>query len=265
LEAAIAASGERAAADAATIAALQACLASERARAEAAEDRTADLRERVDAAQAEAERARAAAQAAQDRAESAERVDTARQVHGLMTRLARAEAAEARADAAEGRAHRAEHGRDAERALGDVLRNRIEGLKAQVATAEADAETARASAQEGAQTADALRKAEAELQGRLVTFFEPQEADAEQNAVTVAELRKQTGRLQIFVDAAEKDAAGKAAQAAFLGRVGFWAYVPLFVLLVLVFGGGMILASLDLLPPPWCGTTVNWWSWCLSR
>jgi hypothetical protein len=32
--------------------------------------------------------------------------------------------------------------------------------------------------------------------------------------------------------------------------------------LVLLFAVGMLLAWLDLLPPPYCGTVVHWWSWC---
>jgi hypothetical protein len=115
LEAAIAASGERTEADAATIAALQSHLASQRSRADALADQVEHELARADRAEAgrEAERARADAladqayvtqanlaaaevavdqarrdaQAAQDRAEAIARADDARRARGVLARL----------------------------------------------------------------------------------------------------------------------------------------------------------------------------------
>jgi hypothetical protein len=151
LEAAITAAGERAQADAATIATLQAHLAAER-------DRTAAEQSRADAAEA----ARDAAIALADQT------------------VALLKDAAARAD-------RAEAGRDGERARADVLRDRIDAmqvaaaaLQAQLATAEAEGDAltvetaeltaqvkaAKAEAREAQAAAETLRQTDAARRGR---------------------------------------------------------------------------------------------------
>jgi hypothetical protein len=112
----------------------------------------------VDAWRDRAERAEMAADLDRERADQAEkRADTAD---------ADRRAAMVLIDGFAARADRAEAGRDAERSRADVLADEVHVMQAKLATAEAAVDQAQAAARDARDSAETLRRADAERRGR---------------------------------------------------------------------------------------------------
>jgi hypothetical protein len=144
LEAAIAASKERAAADAATISTLREQLAEANRRAHSDAAAIVEANGRADRAEQGGDSERTRADALRDRLNAMQG-----QLADAHAALQRAETADARAERAERDKERAEAGRDGERARADALRERLDAMQVQL--------TAR---QEVVAAAEAIRQAD---------------------------------------------------------------------------------------------------------
>jgi hypothetical protein len=133
LEAAIAASKERAAADAAAISTLREQLAEANRRAHSDAAAIAEANARADRAEQGRDSERTRADALRDRLNAMQG-----QLADAHAALQKAETADARAERAERDKERAEEGRDAERVRADALRDRIGALQAQLVEVEAE-------------------------------------------------------------------------------------------------------------------------------
>ena len=133
LEAAIAASKERAAADAAAISTLREQLAEANRRAHSDAAAIAEANARADRAEQGRDSERTRADALRDRLNAMQG-----QLADAHAALQRAETADARAERAERDKERAEQGRDAERVRADALRERLDDLTGKLSDAQAE-------------------------------------------------------------------------------------------------------------------------------
>jgi chromosome segregation ATPase len=192
LEAAIAASKEGAATDAAAISTLREQLAEANRRAHSDAAAIAEANARSDRAEQGREGERARADALRDRLNVMQA-----QLADAHAALQRAETADARAERAEQDKERAEHGRDAERVRADALRERLDDLTGKLSDAQAElaavqdqADAASARAVAAVEAEQAVRQAEAEAVAGLHRELENAQkarAEAESHA---AELRQ---------------------------------------------------------------------------